>query len=184
MLDLRNHVKKGTLVLEGSNDVLTMVLGTLEHSGLDPIEFASEHVPPQPTAQDPIAFASNHVLTEPTIPDPTLFDRPPDQVHNRKYKLAVGAVDNIVASGYVIGSTTGFVHNVPLGELNYHVVVEISYNDFALLSIPNENFVATLVEHIVGSYSAWPKVLVTFNDELVKKHPNPRQAPQPQGPPT
>ncbi|PON43757.1 hypothetical protein TorRG33x02_333130, partial [Trema orientale] len=59
---------------------------------------------------------------------------------------------------------------------------KISYNDFALFSIPNENSGATLVGRVVGSYAAWPKVLVIFNDESVKKHPNPRQASQLQGP--
>ena len=59
------------------------------------------------------------------------------------------------------------LHGTPLGEHNYRVAVEISFNDNALLPLPNEDIGATLVGHVLGSFIAWPKFLVVFDDIIV-----------------
>ena len=56
------------------------------------------------------------------------------------------------------------LHETPLGEHNYHVVVEIAFNDNAPLPLPNKDIGASLVGHVIGSFIAWPKFLVIFDD--------------------
>ena len=44
------------------------------------------------------------------------------------------------------------LHGTPLGEHNYHVVVEIAFSDNALLPLPNKEIGASLVGHVIGSF--------------------------------
>ena len=61
------------------------------------------------------------------------------------------------------------VHRIPLGDYNYHMAVEVVFVDDAPLLIPNEDISATLVSHVIGSFVAWPKSLVLFDDMMVIK---------------
>ena len=61
------------------------------------------------------------------------------------------------------------VHGLPLGDDNYRVVVQVAFVEDALFPIPNEDIGATLVGYIVGSFIAWPKFLVIFDNMMVNK---------------
>ena len=47
-------------------------------------------------------------------------------------------IDNIVGAGYVKDVYYLTVYGIPLGDDNYHVVVEVAFVEDALLSISNE----------------------------------------------
>ena len=58
-------------------------------------------------------------------------------------------IDYIVAAGYVEETNSLTLHGIPLGELNYCVVVEIAFEDIG----------TSLVGHVIGSVVVWPKYL-------------------------
>ena len=47
------------------------------------------------------------------------------------------------------------------------MAVEIAFNDNASLPLPNEDIGALLVGHVIGSFVAWPKFLIIFDDMMV-----------------
>ena len=49
------------------------------------------------------------------------------------------------------------------------MAVEVVFVDDAPLPIPNDDIGATLVGHVIGSFVAWPKSLVLFDDMMVIK---------------
>ena len=59
------------------------------------------------------------------------------------------------------------VHGMILRDDNYCVAVEVAFIKDAPLLIPNEDISTTLVNHIVGSFIAWPKSLVLFDNMMV-----------------
>ena len=63
------------------------------------------------------------------------------------------------------------VHGILLGDDNYRVTVQIAFIEDAHLSIPKKDLGATLVGHIVGSFIAWSKFLIIFDDIMVNKLP-------------
>ena len=76
-------------------------------------------------------------------------------------------LDNIVLASYVEETNSLTLHGTPLGEHNYRVAVEIAFNDNAHLPLPNNNISASLIGHVIGSFVAWPKFLVLFDDMMV-----------------
>ena len=81
----------------------------------------------------------------------------------------VGSIDYIVAAGYVKDVYCLTVHGIPLGDDNYRVTVKVAFIEDAPLSILNNDIGLTLVAHVIGSYVAWPKLLVIFDDMMVIK---------------
>ena len=77
--------------------------------------------------------------------------------------LAVGLIENIVAAGYVKDVYLVTVHGIPLGDDKYHVAVKVAFVEDAPLPIPNEDISAILVNHVIGSFIAWPKSLVLID---------------------
>ena len=59
------------------------------------------------------------------------------------------------------------LHGTLLGELNYHVAVEIAFNDNAHLPFSNEDIGVSLVGHVIRSFVAWQKCLFIFDDMMV-----------------
>ena len=49
------------------------------------------------------------------------------------------------------------------------MAIEVAFVEDAPLPIPNEDISATLVNHVIGSFVAWPKSLVLFDDMMVIK---------------
>ena len=76
----------------------------------------------------------------------------------------VGSIDNIVATGYMEETNSLTLHGTPLGEHNYCVAIEIALNDNVPFPLLNEDIGASLVSHVIGSFVAWPKFLVIFDD--------------------
>ena len=81
----------------------------------------------------------------------------------------MGSIENIVAVGYVEETNSLTLDGTPLGEFNYHVAVEITFNDNALLPLPNKGIGASLVGHVIESFVAWPKFLIIFDDMMINK---------------
>ena len=81
----------------------------------------------------------------------------------------VGSIENIVTAGYVEDVYLVTIHGIPLGDDNYRVTVEVAFIEDAPLSILNNDIGATLVAHVIGSFVAWPKLLVIFDDMMVIK---------------
>ena len=78
-------------------------------------------------------------------------------------------IENIIVVGYVEDVYTVTVYRIPLRDDNYHVAVEVAFVKDAPLPIPNEDISATLVNHVIGSFIAWPKSLVLFDDMMLIK---------------
>ena len=49
------------------------------------------------------------------------------------------------------------------------MAIEIAFVEGGPLPIPNEDIGATLLAHVIGSFVAWPKSLVLFDDMMVIK---------------
>ena len=79
----------------------------------------------------------------------------------------MGSVNNIVAACYVEETNSLTLYKTSLGENNYRVTIEIVFNDNAPLPIPNKDIGASLIGHVIGSFVAWSKVLVIFDDIVV-----------------
>ena len=90
-------------------------------------------------------------------------------LQHRKCQLTVGSMKNIVAVGYVEDVYSITVHGILLGDDNYHVAVEFTFVEGAPLPILNEDISATLVVLVIGSFVAWPKSLVLFDDMMIIK---------------
>ena len=80
--------------------------------------------------------------------------------------LALGDPTNIVAKGRVhdVGGDGVVIHGMALGEGNYKVIVEVSFQHFAQLPFPT-NEVVTIAD-AVGGFVAWPSSLVVFDMEV------------------
>ena len=87
-------------------------------------------------------------------------------LQGKECKLAIDNLSNIVAIGQV-EATQGLIHSIKLGDSNYRVSVKKSIKGDALLPIPIGDELIQ-VSHVVGSYVAWPRHLVIFNDFQVK----------------
>ena len=79
----------------------------------------------------------------------------------------MGLIDNIVTAGYLEETNSLTLYGTPLREHNYHVTVEITFNDNAPFPLPNEDIGALLVGHVIGSFIVWLKFLVIFDDMMV-----------------
>ena len=52
---------------------------------------------------------------------------------------------------------------------NCRVAIEVAFIENTPLPMPNENIGALLVVHVIGSFVAWPKSLVLFDDMMIIK---------------
>ena len=66
----------------------------------------------------------------------------------------MGLTDNIVATSYVEETNFLMLHEAPLGDINYCVAVAIAFNNNAPLPLPNEDFGASLIGHLIGLYQS------------------------------
>jgi hypothetical protein len=87
------------------------------------------------------------------------------KLQNKKCKLAVGRLDNIVARGTVFEETGDdeIIHNIPLGKGNVRVSVDIAIKKDALLPVPIPGEV-TAVRDAIGYHLEWPKQFVLVDE--------------------
>ncbi|XP_073153042.1 uncharacterized protein [Henckelia pumila] len=92
---------------------------------------------------------------------------PPD-MKGKKCHLAVKKCENVVAYGTVIseGGPNVMIHNVPLGEENFKVSVDVVLDETAMLPIPIKSG-PTIVTDAIGAIVGWPKELVIFPKKKV-----------------
>ncbi|KAL0539281.1 hypothetical protein IC582_023477 [Cucumis melo] len=80
--------------------------------------------------------------------------------------LAVGKVDNIVATGTVFEriSTNEIVYGVRLGEGDVRVLIELACDNHSLLPIPIVGSIYS-VHDAIGLHVPWPKYLIVIEEQ-------------------
>ncbi|GAY55041.1 hypothetical protein CUMW_161370 [Citrus unshiu] len=79
--------------------------------------------------------------------------------------LAMGSINNIVVKGTMLekNDPNSTVHGVPLVVTDVRVAVNIAIKGDAFLPRPVKDELV-IVNHVIGSYVAWPKQFVILND--------------------